>query len=73
MKEYRAKLATIIKGKPTAEGSLVKLSDDDAKVYKSAGLIEEVKVDAKDKKADEKASAEAKKIDTSGDKRVEKS
>lgn len=76
MPNYRATLDTMIEGRPTAEGAIVRgLSDDKVKSYKAAGLIEEIKEDAEtkaEKKANEVASEEAKKIDTSSDKRTEK-
>lgn len=76
MTEYRAKLDTMIEGKPTAEGALVKgLSDDKVKAYVEAGLIEEVKAETKtkdEKKADQVFADAAKKIDTTSDKRTEK-
>lgn len=73
MKQYILKHSSIVEGKPLAEGALVKLADDKAKPYKDAGIIEEVKEDKEDAKAAKDAKAEAKKIDTSDDKRVEKS
>ncbi|THK38659.1 hypothetical protein EHS39_09130 [Ensifer sp. MPMI2T] len=45
MKEYRVKFGTVIEGKHAAEGSTVRLADDKAKVYQSAGLIAEVDAD----------------------------
>lgn len=58
MKEYRVKHQTVIEGKPVSEGHTLRLSDDKAKVYKSAGLIEEVKVDD-EKKSDVKTESKA--------------
>lgn len=76
MPNYRATLDTMIEGRPTAEGAEVKiLSEERAKAYKAAGLIEEIKEEAEtkaDKKAKETLAEEAKKIDTSSDKRTEK-
>jgi hypothetical protein len=80
MTEYRAVLDTVIEGRPTAEGALIRgLSDDKAKAYIGAGLIEEIKPEADEKakskdekKADEAFAEAAKKIDTSADKRTEK-
>ena len=80
MTEYRAKIATMIEGRPTSEGAVVTgLTDDRAKAYVKAGLIEEIKPDEdeKSKSKEEKAADTAftdaaKKIDTSADKRTEK-
>lgn len=41
MKEYRVKHQTVIEGKPVSEGNLVHLDGEKAKIYKSAGLIED--------------------------------
>lgn len=57
MKEYRVKFGTVIEGKPASEGSTVRLADDKAKVYKSAGLIVDVE-DGK-KKPDSKTESKA--------------
>lgn len=65
MKQYHVKLDTIIQGRPVFEKDIVSLSDEDAKGYKSAGLIAEVKDEAAEVKAEEKAEpkAPAKKAD----------
>ena len=76
MKKYRAKLDSMIAGRPVAKGDEVKgLSEDRVKAYLSAGLIEEDKPEAltkDEKKADEIFAEAAKKIDTTSDKRTEK-
>lgn len=76
MPNYHAKHDTMIEGRPTAKGALVKgLTTEKVKVYVDAGLIEEVKDEpqSKDaKKADEVFAEAAKKIDTTSDKRTEK-
>lgn len=76
MTSYRAKHDTMIAGRPTAEGTEIRgLSDEKAKAYVGAGLIEEIKPEKVSKgqaKSDETFSAAAKKIDTSADKRTEK-
>ncbi|SPL65354.1 hypothetical protein [Ochrobactrum soli] len=65
MKQYHVKLDTIIQGRPVFEKDIISLSDEDAKGYKAAGLIAEVKNEADDAKAEEKAEpkAPAKKAD----------
>lgn len=76
MTKYRAKLDSMIAGRPVAKGDEVKgLSDDRAKAYLEAGLIEEDKPEAptkEEKKADTVFTEAAKKIDTTSDKRTEK-
>ena len=53
MKQYTVKLDTILLGRPVLQGDIVNMSDDAAKAYKRAGLIEDVKDEttAKDKVA----------------------
>lgn len=71
-KKYYAAEDSIIEGKPTAQGAEVKGVPEDAlKAYIKAGIVKEMK--------DEELSAEAKqlqedakKIDTTSDKRTEK-
>ncbi|CCF19158.1 protein of unknown function [Pseudorhizobium banfieldiae] len=74
--KYRAKIDTMIDGKPVREGAEVNgLSEDKAKGYLKAGLIEEDKPAAKDKdteKTDKVFEDAAKRIDTTSDKRTEK-
>lgn len=76
MTKYRATLDTMIEGKPVREGAEVKgLSEDKAKAYLKAGLIEEDKPDTKSKdaeKGDKVFEEAAKRINTSSDKRTEK-
>ena len=73
MKKYRAKIDTVIEGAPKAEGADIdarNIPEDRLDGYLKAGLIEEIKP-GKEGKAD-KASAEANKVDTTEDKRLEK-
>ena len=57
MKQYSVKHDTIILGRPVIEKDIVSLSDDDAKGYKAAGLIVEVKTAEPTKTEIEKAPA----------------
>ena len=57
MKEYRVKFQSVIEGRPVHKGDTVRLSDERAKVYKSAGLIEAA--DADEKKPDAKTESKA--------------
>lgn len=58
MKQYRVKLDTIIEGKPLRKDETVTLSDEKAKPYQKAGLLEPDK--AEEEKPVAKSEAKAK-------------
>jgi len=73
---HRAKIDTVVEGKPYAAGAEIKpaLDDKRAKSYVAAGLIEEDKgaEDEKLSKDEKQLLEDAKKIDSTGDKKLEK-
>lgn len=71
-KTFVAAEDSIIEGRPTAKGAEVKgVSEDALKSYIKAGLVEELKEEKLSDDAKQLAE-DAKKIDTTSDKRTEK-